>query len=264
MISQLLPFHTQIANAWRLFLHRWGSALVIQLLMVVPGFLMYPFVSEYIAAAAQGIDPTSVYQNSIYGGTFVWGFFLSLLVGVLTTTSLMILFVAQEKISFMTAITSAVKRYVPVLYTSVLCAIAVIGALVPAYALNYWYYTAARAGLTLDGNGIIALDAVVLIALVALLIPAVIVAIWLMYAPLVTGVKASPAGFAAMMNSKRLVHGHVWQVLWRILGAIVLIRIIGASVQSLYIASFFVPFILSLVAIAFFVELYKELREGGA
>ncbi len=264
MSSQLLPFHTQIANAWKTFIHRWGSAVLIQLPMIIPGILMYPLIVEYLAALDAGTDPALVFQTTVYGTTFLWGFVLFLLVGVLTTASLMILFVTKEKISFMTAITSAVKRYIPVLYTSILSAIAVLAALLPAYALNYWYYVAARTGLTLDGNGIVALDAVIAIAIVALLIPAAIVAVWLMYAPLLTAVNASPAGFTALVNSKRLVHGHLWQVLWRIIGASILVQIISMSVQSLYLASSLIPFIMGLIAIAFFVEIYKELHEGGA
>src|SRR3989344_3717033 len=175
----LLPFHTQVANAWRLFLHRWGSAVLIQLLMIVPGVLIFPLIVEYLLALEAGTDPITVFQTTVYGTSFVWGFALLLLVGVLTTTAQMILFAAQEKISFITALGAAVKRYIPVLYTSILSAIAVIGSLVPAYLLNYGYYVSARAGLPIDGNGILALDAIVLIAIVALLIPAAIVAAWL-------------------------------------------------------------------------------------
>lgn len=264
MNATLLPFHTQVANAWRIFLHRWGSAVLIQLLMLVPGVLMYPLVIEYLNAIQNNIDPMTVFQTTVYGTTFVWGFGLLLFIGVLTTTALMILFAAGEKISFMTALTSAVKRYIPVLYTSILSAIAIIGALLPAYALNYWYYVAARTGLTLDGNGIVALDAVMLIALVALFIPAVILVVWLMYAPLLTALNTSPAGFTALVHSKRLVHGHVWQILWRIIGAGILFQVINISVQSLSLASFLIPFVMGIIAIAFFVEIYKELHEGGA
>jgi len=260
----LLPFHTQVANAWKTFLHRWGSALLIQLLMIVPGILMFPLMAEYLLALDAGTDPMVVFQTTVYGTSFVWGFALLLLVGVLTTTAQMILFAAQDKISFMTALTSAVKRYIPVLYTSILSAIAVIASLIPAYALNYWYYVAARSGLPIDGNGIIALDAVIMIAVVALLIPAAIIAVWLMYAPLLTAVKASSAGFTALKDSKNLVHGHLWQVMWRIIGAVILFQIISVSTQTLYLASLLVPFIAGIIAIAFFVELYKELHEGGA
>lgn len=260
----LLPFHTQVANAWRAFLHRWGSAVLIQLLMIIPGILMYPLIVEYLTALNTGTDTAFVFQTTVYGTMFVLGFVLLLLVSVLTTTALMILFAASEKISFITALASALKRYIPVLYTSILSAIAIIGALLPAYALNYWYYAAARTGLTLDGNGIVALDAVMLIALVALLIPAAILAVWLMYAPLLTAINASPAGFTALVNSKRLVHGHMWQVLWRIIGAGILFQLLSISTQTLYAASVVVPFILAIVTIAFFVEIYKELREGGA
>lgn len=259
----LLPFHSQIAHAWKTFIHRWGSALIIQALMIVPGFLMYPLIVEYLNAVAQGINPAVIYQESVYGGMFVVGFFLLLLLGVLTPTALMILFASKEKISFITALASALKRYFPVFYTSILSTIAVIGAMLPAYGLNYWYYAAARSGLTLSGNGIIALDAIIAIALVALLIPAGLVAVWLMYAPLLTALKASPAGFTALMNSKNLVHGHLWQVVWRIIGAIIVFQVISISVQSLYLASFLIPFVLAIVAIAFFVELYKELKEGS-
>ncbi len=110
-MNTLLHFHTQVANAWRSFLHNWGSSLLIQLLMIVPGILMYPLIVEYLLAIDAGTDPMIVFQTTVYGTTFVWGFALFLLVGVLTTAAQMILFAAQEKISFMTALTSAVKRY---------------------------------------------------------------------------------------------------------------------------------------------------------
>ncbi len=258
----LLPFHTQIANAWGTFIHRWGSAVIIQALMIVPGLLMVPLIVEYATAVEQGIDPTFVYQNSLYGGAFIWGFFLLLLLGLLTSTALMILFAAQEKISFMTALTSAVKRYIPVLYTSLVSAIAVIGALVPAYLLNYWYTVSARAGLPLDGSGIVALDSIILIAVVALLIPTAIVAVWVMYAPLLVALKAAPAGFAAIMHARHMVHKHIWHILWRMIGAVILFQIISVSLQSLYPISLIAPFILALVATAFFIEIYKELRDG--
>lgn len=261
-MSTLLPFHIQLGNAWRLFLHRWGSAVVIHAFMMVPSLLMYPLVTEYLAAVQAGTDPVAVLQSSMYGSMFVVGFVLLILLGVLTTSALMIVFAAQEKISLFTAVASAVRRYIPVLYTSVLSALAVIGALVPAYALNYLYYAYARTGLTLDASGIAALDIVVLIAIVALLIPAAIIAVWVMYAPLAVALKATSAGFTALLHSKHVVHHHVWQVLWRMLGAVLLFQIIGVSVRSLPFASFFVPFILTLVVTAFFVELYKELHEG--
>lgn len=263
-MNPLLPFHTQVANAWRLFLHRWGTAILIQLLMIIPSLLMLPLIVEYMAALEEGVDPTVIFQNSAYGSTFVWGFALLLLVGVLTTTALSMLFAAQEKISFITAIAAAVRRYIPVLYTTILSSIAVVGALVPAYLLNYWYYAAARAGLGIDGSGIVAVDAIMLIALIALLIPAAMVGVFLMYAPLLVAVKASPAGFTALLASKHLVRGHMWQLLWRVIGAVILFQILGVSVQSLPLASFLVPFILSVVAIAFFVEVYKEIKGGAS
>lgn len=264
MNTTLLPFHQQLANAWKLFLHRWGSALIIQLFMIIPGILMYPLVVQYLQALQEGIDPAVVYQNSVYGVSFVWGFVLLLLVGVITSTALIILFAAQEKIFFITAIISALRRFVPVLYTSLLSAIAVVVALLPAFGLNYWYASMLRSGVAIDGSGIVALDAVVLVAVIALLIPAALVVVWSMYAPLLVALKASPTGFTAIMQSKHLVHGHLWQIVWRVLGTIVLFRIIGASVQSLNVASLLVPYVLAIVAIAYFVELYKELNEGGA
>lgn len=264
MNASLLPFHTQLANAWKTFLHRWGSAVTIQLLMLIPGILMYPLLDEYATAIGEGVDPTSVFQTTSYGGAFVWGFFLLIFLGILTSTALMILFFAKDKISVVTALTSAVKRYIPVLYTSILCAIAIIGALVPSYLLNYWYYVSARAGFTLDASGLAALDAVILIAVVALMIPAAIVTVWLMYAPLLVAVKAVPAGFSALMRAKHLVYRHVWQILWRLIGSIVLFEIVSRTFQSLYPASLVVPYVLVIIVTAFFVEIYKELREGGA
>ncbi len=100
-----------------------------------------------------------------------------------------------------------------------------------------------------------------LIAVVALLIPAAIVATWVMYAPLAVALKASPSGFTALMSSKQLVHKHVWQVFWRVLGSMVLFQIVSVSVSTLPYASYLVPFAFSIIIIAFFVELYKELQQ---
>ena len=83
-----------------------------------------------------------------------------------------------------------------------------------------------------------------------------------MYAPLVVALKAAPAGFTAIMFAKEAVHHHVWQIVWRMIGSMALFRIVSESVESLSYASYIVPFALSIIIIAFFVELYKELQGG--
>lgn len=260
-MATLLPFHTQLANAWKLFLHRWGVAVVLQLLALIPGVLLYPLVVEYRAAIDNGVDPTVVFQTSMYVTQFLIGFILLILLGVFIAASTGILFAAQEKLSFYAVVKATLVRYVPVLYTSILAAFAVVVSLIPALALNYWYTTFALGGIMVAGGGIAAVNAIMLIAIVALLIPAAIVATWVMYAPLVTALKSAPAGFTALMSSKNLVQGHIWQVFWRMFGSLVLYQVVSMSVGSLPYASYLVPFILSIIIIAFFVELYKELQE---
>jgi hypothetical protein len=259
-MATLLPFHTQLANAWNLFLSRWGVAIGLQLIMLIPPIFMRPLMNEYLSAVNQGIDPSFVYQSSVYGTQFIFGFFLLLFLGVLVMSATMILFAAKKKLSFMTVIKEAIWRYIPVLYTSVLAAFAVVVALIPAQALNMWYAAAARSGLDLSESGILAVDSIMVIALVALLIPAAIVAAWVVYAPLATAVKDAPAGFTAMMYSKHLVHGHLWPVFWRMFGSLLLFQVISRSVDSLPMATTLVPFVLAIVTVAFFVEVYKELR----
>jgi len=261
-MTTLLPFHTQLSSAWKLFLNRWGSAALLQLLHLIPGVLLLPFTSEYILAVQNGINPVYVFANSSNVPLFLVGFVLLILTGVFVTSATGILFAAKKKISFGVTFVSAVSRYIPVLYTSVLSALVVTISLIPALALNYWYMMFAQAGAPLDLGGIAAVDAIVLIAVVALLIPAVIVATWVMYAPLVVALKAAPAGFTAIMFAKEAVHHHVWQIVWRMIGSMALFRIVSESVESLSYASYIVPFALSIIIIAFFVELYKELQGG--
>jgi hypothetical protein len=262
MNSTLLPFHQQLGNAWKLFLHRWGVAAILQALMVIPGILMLPLVTEYLAATSQGIDSSIVFEETIYGTQFLIGFILLLLLGVFTSAAMGILFSSKEKLSFFAVITATSMRYIPVLYSSILAGLAVAVSLIPALGLNYWYSLFARSGIEISASGIVAIDAIVLIAIVALLIPAAIVAVWVMYAPLVTAIKAAPAGFTALMFAKNRVHGHLWQVLWRIIGSLVLFQIVSVSVSMLPYASYLVPFALMIITTAFFVELYKELNNG--
>lgn len=261
MNSTLLPFHQQLSNAWKTFIHRWGSAIVLQFLMIIPGVLMLPFVVDYLSAIHNDIDPAIVFQESPYGVEFVIGFVLLLLLGVFTSAAMGILFATKEKPSLITVSAAAGLRYIPVFYTTILGALAVGISMIPAFALNYWYAAFARGGIDISNNGIIAVDAIVLIAIIALLIPAAIVSVWVMYAPLATALKESPAGFTALMFSKERVHGHLWQVLWRIIGSLVLFQIVSKSVSTLPIASYLIPLALSAIIMAFFVELYKELDQ---
>lgn len=261
---QLLPFHTEISNAWKLFLHRWGVAVILQALTFIPGVLMLPLVNEYLVASENGLDTMLLLQSSLYTGQFVVGLVLLVLIGIFVTASTGILFAARKKISLREVVMSTLARYIPVLYTTFLAALAVIISLIPALALNYFYGVFAREGALVAGNGIVAVDAIVLIAVIALLIPAVIITTWVMYAPLATALKAAPAGFTSIMFSKHLVRHHVWQILWRMIGSMVLFQVVSASVRNLPYASSIVPFLLSIIVIAFFVEVYKELNGDKA
>jgi hypothetical protein len=261
---QLLPFHTEISNAWKLFLHRWGSAVLLQGLTFIPGVLMLPLVNEYLTASENGLDTILLLQSSLYTGQFVVGVVLLVLIGIFITASTGILFAAKERVSFVGVVFTTLLRYIPVLYTSFLAALTVLVSLIPALALNYFYGSFAREGATVEGSGIVAVDAIVLIAVVALLIPAVIIATWVMYAPLATALKAAPAGFTSIMFSRHLVHRHVWQIVWRMVGSAILFQVVSASVRNLPYASSIVPFILSIIMIAFFVEIYKELNGDQA
>ncbi len=264
-MTTLLPFHTELSNAWKLFLRRWGSAVLLQVLILIPGALMFPFASEYLIAIQNGVDPTGILQTSLYTSQFIVGYCLFILVEIFIAASTGILFAAQEKISFLRAFLGGIVRYIPVLYTTILSAFIVTLSLIPAFALNYWYASFAETGATtISDTGIMAVDLIVIIALVALLIPAFIIMVWVMYAPLAVALKAAPAGFTAIMFSKHLMHRHVWQVVWRMVGVMALFQIISASVSTLPYASYLVPFILTILALAFFVEVYKELHQEQA
>lgn len=257
----LYPFHTQLANAWKLFLSRWGSAVVLQLLILVPAVFMYPMMNEYLAAVASGANIDAVFATSPNAPLFLLGFLFLILVGAFIAAATGILFAVREKISLSKVITSTFSTYLGVLYTSILAGLAVIVSLVPALLLNYWYGVFAQSGAPVTEGGLLAVDAIVLIAIVALLIPAVIVASWVMYAPLAVALKAAPAGVTAIMYTKHLVRHHVWQLVWRMVGAMALFQIVSASVSTLVYASYIVPFVLSIIIMAFFVEIYKELQE---
>ncbi len=241
-------------------MNRWGVAVVLQLLMVIPAMLMVPLMNEYLSAIYQGVDVNVVFAQSQYVGQFLWGFFGTIFFGVLATTAMMIAFASKTKISLAVALTSAVHQYIPVLYTSFLAGLAVVLALIPVQLLNYWYATMAYSGLTIDGSAVTALRAIMTIALVALMIPALIVVVWVMYAPLAVALKETAGGFTAIMFAKHKVHKHVWQIVWRMVGAIVLFQIVTISVSTLPVASFVVPFVMMILIIAFFVGLYKEIR----
>jgi hypothetical protein len=258
---KLLPFHTQLANAWKLFLSRWGSAVTLQLLTLIPGVFMYPLVNEYLDAVANNVDTASVFQHSPYVFQFVLGFVLLMLIGVFVAAATGVLFAAKKNVSLGVVFASTVSTYIPVLYTSILSGLAVMISLIPALAMNYWYNVFARGGSAVTGNAVLAVDAIVLIAIVALLIPAAIIATWVMYAPLAVALKTAPAGFTAIMHTKQLVAHHVWQLIWRMVGAMVLFQIVSASVSTLSYASYLVPFVLSIIIFAFFVEIYKELQD---
>jgi len=257
----LYPFHTQLQNAWKLFLSRWGNAVVIQLLTLIPGVLIYPLVSEYLVAVQNGDNTSALFANSPNGPLFLLGFLFLILIGIFVASATGILFAVRDKISLGKVFASTFSTYIPVLYTSILAGLAVLISLIPALALNYWYGVFALGGSVVSGSGLVAVEAIVLIAIVALLIPAMIVAVWVMYAPLAVALKASPAGFTAIMHAKHLVRHHVWQLAWRVVGTIVLFQIISGTVSTLMYASYLVPFVLSIIIFAFFVEVYKELQD---
>lgn len=259
MTTPLPTFFDQLSRAWKLFLDRWGVAVVLELLMMIPAMLMIPLVIEYISALEQGVDTNLVLANSAYSGEFLFGFFGSIFFGILGMTAMMIAFASKKKISLLVALTEGVKRYIPVLYTSILAGLLVAVSFIPEQLLNYWY-AAVRSSLPVSGAGLSALDIVVFVALVALMIPALIVAIWVMYAPLAVALREVSGGFSALMFSKEIVHKHIWSLAWRIVGALILFEVISISVNTLPLASVLVPFLLMILTIAFFVELYKELR----
>ena len=258
----LYPFHTQLQNAWKLFLSRWGSAVVIQLLLLIPAVFMYPFVNKYLAVVSSGLNPSAIFTASPEVTLFLFGFVTLILTGAFISAATGILFAVKEKISLGKVIVSTLSTYIPMLYTSLLAGLAVIISLIPALLLNYWYGVFALGGAPVTESGLLAVDAIVLIAVVALLIPAAIVATWVMYAPLAVALKASPAGFTALMHTKHLVRHHVWQLIWRMVGSMILFQVVSASVSTLQYASYMVPFVLSIIIMAFFVEIYKELQEA--
>lgn len=259
MTTPLPTFFDQLSRAWKLFLDRWGVVVVLELLMIIPAMLMIPLVVEYISALEQGVDTTAVLANSAYAGEFLFGFFGSIFFGVLGMTAMMIAFASKKKVSLLVALTDAVKRYIPVLYTSILAGLAVAVSFIPAELLNYWY-VAVRDTLPISGNGLSALDVVIFVAFIALLIPAFIVSIWVMYAPLAVALREVSGGFTALLFSKQIVHTHIWSLAWRIIGTLVLFEVLSITVSSLPLAAALVPLVLMILTIAFFVELYKELR----
>ncbi|HSX24928.1 MAG TPA: hypothetical protein VLG69_03105 [Candidatus Andersenbacteria bacterium] len=259
MTTALPTFFDQLARAWRLFISRWGVAVVLELIMLIPAMLMIPLVLEYLSAVYQNVDTNQVLANSIYTGQFIWGFFGTILFGVLSMTAMIIAFAAKKPISLLVALTSAVRRYIPVLYTSILASLVVVLSFLPAELLQIWY-TALRSSLPISGSGLTAVDVVVLVAFIALLIPALIVSIWVMYAPLAVALKEVSGGFTALWFSKEIVQQHMWSLAWRVIGTLVLFEIVSLSVSVLPLAAVIVPFVLMILTIAFFVELYKELR----
>ena len=259
MTTPLPTFFDQLSRAWKLFLNRWGVAVVLELLMVIPAMLMIPLTLEYISAIEQGVDTNAVLANSIYATEFFFGFFGAIFFGILGMTAMMIAFAAKKKISLLVALTEGVKRYIPVLYTSILAGLTVAVSFIPAELLNYWYM-AVRDTLPVSGSGLAALDIVVFVAFVALLIPACIVSIWVMYAPLAVALREVSGGFTALLFSKQIVHKHIWSLAWRVVGTLILFEALSIAASALPIAAALVPFVLMILTIAFFVELYKELR----
>jgi hypothetical protein len=228
--------------------------------MVVPALLMLPLIMEYQDAIDQGVDTNMALAQSVNIGTFLWGFFGTTLFGVLGSTAMMILFAAKKKVSLAVALTSAVRRYIPVLYTSFLSGLAIALAFLPAQLLNSWYMNTLSSGLVVDGSGMDALRIIIVIAVIALMIPPVIIAVWVMYAPMAVALKETTAGFTALMFAKNLTHKHAWQIVWRMIGALILFQVVSMSVSTLPIAWYAIPFILMILIVAFFVELYKEIR----
>lgn len=259
MTSSFPSFFEQLGGAWRLFIQRWGIAVVLQLLMIIPALLMIPLALTYMSAVNLGEDVVTTIANSPYTVEFLMGFFGTIFFGILATTAMMIAFASKKKITLMVALTSAAKRYIPVLYTSFLAGLAVAVAFIPAQLLNYWY-SAVGASLPVSGGGRTAVDVVVFVAVVALMIPAVIVSVWVMYAPLAVALKETPSGLTAILFSKAMVHKHIWSIVWRMVGVLIFFEAVSISVSALPIAGAVVPLILVMLTVAFFVELYKELR----
>ncbi|OGY37383.1 MAG: hypothetical protein A3E36_03070 [Candidatus Andersenbacteria bacterium RIFCSPHIGHO2_12_FULL_45_11b] len=259
MTTPFPTFIDQLSRAWKLFLSRWGTAVVLELLIIIPALLTIPLMVQYLSALSQGVDVFTVVEQSPYTGQFLIGFFTAIFFGILSMTAMMLLFTAEKKISLFVALTGAVKVYIPVLYTSFLAALLVAISFLPSEVLNFWYLSV-RNTFPLSEGGLAALDIVEFVAFVALMIPAFIVTIWVMYAPLAVALKETSGGVRALLFSKEVVRKHVWGVAWRMLGALVLFQVVSISVSQLPIAGVIVPFVLMILTIAFFVELYKELR----
>ncbi|MEO6077999.1 MAG: hypothetical protein ABIP54_04385, partial [Candidatus Andersenbacteria bacterium] len=92
MKSTFPTFFQQLGSAWKLFAERWGVVTLLQLLTVIPAFLMLPLALTYMSAMYQGVDTTYAVATSPYTVEFLIGFFGAIFFGVLSMTAMMIVF----------------------------------------------------------------------------------------------------------------------------------------------------------------------------
>ena len=261
MPSTLTPFHHELLSAWHVFRNRWATVVKLSLLPLVPLLFVLPALIDQSMlppenAAGLGANHTS--QALMLIGML--GLLGSVILSTAAKAGIFITVARRDDLGARRALREGFRRFFPFLFTEILASLLVFLALLPFMFFTLWYTVGG--GRTMLGEPLTgeAVGILMFAALLLLLIPGLLFAVWFAFAPLATVVKDAPGGIPALRESFRLVAGHSWDVLARLGGGGLLYLAATIAVSPLPIANWLLPFLLALYGTAFFIVIYRELR----
>jgi len=258
MGSTLPSFGSLVRTAWDLSRPRLRGLIVLAVLPLVPLFLFFPVQSltvlqRGVLVGGEPSVPTSWFQTL--------GIVVLIAAFALNKISAagMFAYLADPRIhGGRAALRRGWQRWLPYLWTELLLAVIVAVAMAPGLLLGWWLVSFFSVNaVNPEDLGLLFLA---LLAPAVLLLPGVAIAVRYAFAPLAVAV-GSTAGPAALSLSSKMVQGHFWPVLGRLLLWILVQIIVVRMVSPLPILNWFVPYAISILGLAYLVALYQALRK---
>lgn len=240
MSSALPSFGDLLRTAWRLVQPRLRGLIILSLIPALPVFfLSFP----------------RVVQSRVPLELALLLFIVAFVLTVVTRAGMFAYLGDPQIHGGRMALRRGWEIFAPYIWTEILVAVVVVVALLPGLLVGGWMLTASGQGALSSGTA--ALTAVVA---VALLLPGIGAAVWYAFAPLAVAV-GSKGGPAALALSSKLVRGHFWPVVARLLLWVIIQAAIARVVSPLPVLNWLVPYLVSLLGLAYFMALYQALRK---
>lgn len=222
MALRTLPhFSTIVRDTFQLARARLGTLVVLSTVPFIPLLLFSPFITQILFAVNEGagsIEAVVAYISFWTSILALVGIILSFVASGVSTAAMLFALASSNDPGARKALRVGVERWLAVLFTSVLSALAVLLVMLPGILFLWW----ASVALNLSfAEGMSGFSVATLVVAVLLLLPALIVATWYAFS-LIPAARGDAWGPDALRLSHRLVHGatvHVFGLLfvWMVL-----------------------------------------------